>query len=92
MINDLAYKVTTDFMRTLAHPTRLRIIEELKRGDKNSDDLSESFKMSKASVSRHLNVLCNAGILTSQVRKTTAYYQISEHEITAVTDQIFKLK
>ena len=34
-MEELAYKIKADFLKTLAHPVRLQIVEFLKNGEKN---------------------------------------------------------
>jgi len=77
----IAYKVKADFLRVLGHPMRLKLIEELKHGEKSVGYLVAKFKIGQSSISRHLLALRNAGILSSRQEKTTVYYDIADHDI-----------
>ena len=48
----------------LADPTRRRILERLATGDLPVTDLVERFDMSQPAVTKHLNVLQRAGLIT----------------------------
>lgn len=48
----------------LADPTRRRILEMLKQGERRVTDLARPFRMTLAAVSKHLRVLERAGLLT----------------------------
>ncbi len=77
----MVYKVKADFLRVLGHPIRLKLIEELKLGEKSVGYLVEKLKIGQSSISRHLLALRNAGILSSRQEKTTVYYSIADHDI-----------
>ena len=49
--------------RALSDPTRRAILERLTSGQCTVGDLAEPFEMSLPAVSKHLNVLQNAGLL-----------------------------
>ena len=80
-MQEMAYKVKADFLRVLGHPMRLKLIEELKSGEKSVGYLVTKFKIGQSSISRHLLALRNAGILSSRQEKTTVYYDIADHDI-----------
>ena len=48
----------------LADPTRRRIVHDLARGDRTVMDLARQFAMSQPAVTKHLNVLEAAGVIT----------------------------
>lgn len=49
--------------RALADPTRRRILELLATSDRTAGELAEEFPIAFASVSHHLGVLKNAGLV-----------------------------
>lgn len=80
-MHDMVYKIKADFLKVLGHPIRLRLIEELKAGEKSVGYLVARLKIGQSSISRHLLALRNAGILSSRQEKTTVYYKIADHDI-----------
>ncbi len=80
-MHDMIYKIKADFLKVLGHPVRLRLIEELKAGEKSVGYLVARLKIGQSSISRHLLALRNAGVLSSRQEKTTVYYNIADHDV-----------
>ena len=57
---------TTDVFDALADPTRRRIVEELRRGERQVNDIVDAMEIHQSGVSRHLRILTDAGFV--QVR------------------------
>lgn len=57
---------TADVFEALADPTRRRIVEELRRGERQVNDIVDSMDIHQSGVSRHLRILTEAGFV--QVR------------------------
>lgn len=72
-------------IKALAHPTRLFIIEELSRGDRTVTELTDMIGSDMSTVSRHLSVLRNAGIVRDERDGAQIYY----HLLTPCVLQIF---
>lgn len=53
-------------MRALADPTRREILKALRQGDLAAGDIAARFPMTAASVSHHLAVLKDAGLVKSE--------------------------
>ena len=53
-MQDMVYKIKADFLKVLGHPMRLKLIEELKAGEKSVGYLVDKFKIGQPSISRHL--------------------------------------
>lgn len=49
--------------KALSDPTRRTMLERLRAGDLNAGELAEGLPMTKASVSHHLNLLKQAGLV-----------------------------
>lgn len=65
-----------DILKALGHPTRLLIIDELSQGERCVAELTELAGADMSTVSRHLGVLRNAGILTDERRGNCIYYSL----------------
>jgi DNA-binding transcriptional ArsR family regulator len=84
--------------RALSDPTRREILRHLREGPMTSGEIAEKFATSWATVSRHLGVLANAGLVLSErdgqsIRyelNTTVFQQVIEHlmEWTRATDGV----
>jgi ArsR family transcriptional regulator, arsenate/arsenite/antimonite-responsive transcriptional repressor len=55
--------VIDDTMRALADPTRREILRSLREGDLSAGDIASRFDMTAPSISHHLNVLKDAGLV-----------------------------
>jgi len=62
--------------KALGHTSRLAIIDALSRGEKCVADLNDAVDADMSTVSRHLAVLRNAGILSSEKRGNQVFYRL----------------
>ncbi|MBV7267256.1 ArsR/SmtB family transcription factor [Erythrobacter ani] len=63
------YSTSIDVIfRALGEPTRLRMVQELSRGERTVGDLAAPLDMTLAGASKHVGVLEQAGLLTREKR------------------------
>ncbi len=73
--------------RALSDPTRRQILRYLRDGPMTSGEIAERFETSWATISRHLGVLANAGLVLAErngqnIRyelNTTVFHEVIEH-------------
>ena len=65
-----------EIFKALAHEDRLRIIEEVSDGERCVCDLVEAVGSSWSTVSRHLLVLKEAGLLADEKRGLQVFYRL----------------
>ena len=70
------YKNQARILKALAHPTRLFIVDELARGEHSVRELTDMIGVEMPTVSRHLSVLRNAGILAGDKRGLQVFYRL----------------
>ncbi|MEJ2471143.1 MAG: metalloregulator ArsR/SmtB family transcription factor [Desulfuromonadales bacterium] len=63
-------------LKAMAHPTRLFIIEELAKEEHCVCDLTEQIGADVSTVSKHLSVLKQAGIVTDDKRGNQVFYRL----------------
>lgn len=63
-------------LKALAHPTRLWITEELSKGEKCVCLFVETLKVDFSTVSKHLSILKQAGIVNIDKRGKQVYYSL----------------
>jgi len=63
--------------KALGHPARLRIVEEVRGGERCVCDLVDVSEGGWSTVSRHLSVLKSAGILEDEKRGLQVYYKLT---------------
>ena len=62
--------------KALAHPARLFMVEQLAAGEKCVCELTAMLELDTSTVSKHLSVLKNAGVVSDQKRGLMVYYSI----------------
>ena len=89
--DDMVFKIKADFLRALSHPVRLQVIECLKDGEKSVGKLVQELGVEQSSLSRHLSILRNLGVLEARQEKTNVYYNLHDHDIFKVLRPIAEL-
>jgi ArsR family transcriptional regulator, arsenate/arsenite/antimonite-responsive transcriptional repressor len=74
--NHSLYEARAAIIKALAHPTRLFIVEELQKHDRNVGELVEMIGADFSTVSKHLTILKNAGLVTDERKGTTITYHL----------------
>ena len=77
-----------DYFQALAEPMRLRLLNELREGERNVTELADAAGSSVANVSRHLSFLTRRGMVERQTRGTAAYYRIADPAIYRLCDLV----
>ena len=63
-------------MKALSHPTRLFIVNVLAEGEKCVCELTEMVGVDTSTISKHLSLMKNAGIVGFEKRGTSMYYSL----------------
>ncbi len=67
---------SANFFKALAHSTRIFIVEQLADGEKCVCELTAMIDADMSTVSRHLAVLKNVGIVNSSKRANQVFYSL----------------
>lgn len=70
------YEIRAKIVKAMAHPTRLFIIDKLSEKDYCVCELSQMIGADISTVSKHLSILKNAGILSIRKEKNNVYYHL----------------
>lgn len=74
----LKAEARSEILKALAHPTRIYIVDLLDRdGAHCVCELAEEIGVDMSTVSRHLSLLKNAGVLQDEKKGTTVYYSLA---------------
>lgn len=65
-----------DVWKALADPTRRKILTLLKKRDMNAGEIASEFKMTKPSISNHLNILKQADLVDSEKHGQNVVYSL----------------
>ncbi|GAB4143290.1 MAG: hypothetical protein Fur0037_10830 [Planctomycetota bacterium] len=66
-----------EVFKALAHPTRVRAVASLERGERCVCDLAELAGCDMSTMSNHLTVLRHAGIVSSKRRGSQVFYSLA---------------
>ena len=84
--NDANDRRIADALAALAHPVRLRILRELAAEEYCCcKDVVERFPLAQSTVSQHLRVLVNAGILQVSRDAQRSRYTLNHAQLDALT-------
>jgi DNA-binding transcriptional ArsR family regulator len=79
---------SADIFQAIADPTRRAILDCLQRGEQPVKHLAEPFTMSLPAISQHLQVLCEAGLVTQRRSGRQRIYQLNPASLKLVSDWV----
>lgn len=77
--------------RALGDPNRLQIVEMLSDGEKCACKLLEHFKITQPTLSHHMKILCQCGLVSMTKEGKWAHYSLNCETFTAFTEYLVKL-
>ena len=78
--------------KALSDPTRRRILQILRDGAKTAGEIGSHFAMTGATISHHLSVLRDAGLISDDKRGKYIYYELNLSVLDEITGWIAGLK
>ena len=76
------------YFQALSEPTRLKILNLLREGERNVGELAQLCGFTAANISRHLTLLTKHGLVARESRGTSVYYRIADESIYALCDLV----
>ncbi len=70
------YEAKAKVLKALAHPTRLWMTEQLSKGEKCVCEFAEVIQADFSTVSKHLSILKQAGVVEDEKRGKQVYYSL----------------
>jgi DNA-binding transcriptional ArsR family regulator len=74
--------------RVIGEPMRIRLLDRLREGEATVHELTEALGASQQNVSKHLQVLLEAGIVGRRKLGNHAYYAIADESVFALCEQV----
>lgn len=68
-------------LKTVSHPDRIALIEELRAGDRNVTGLAEALELPGTRISQHLAALRSLGLVTAEARGREQYYRLQDPKL-----------
>ncbi|GAB34678.1 ArsR/SmtB family transcription factor [Gordonia otitidis] len=81
-------------LRALGDPVRLRLLSEVSRspgGEACVCDISGPFELAQPTISHHLKVLREAGLVSSERRATWVYYRVNSEALEQLSEVLSAL-
>jgi len=88
---DMNYRksaIYAEILKALAHPMRIRIIDELKLDDRCVSDLLALGNINQSNVSRHLATLKHVGLISDKRIMNRVVYHLETPEILDIFDSL----
>ena len=70
------YETRAQIIKAMSHPTRLFMVDELSKGERCVCELTEMVGDDMSTISKHLSILKNAGIVADEKRGTQVFYSL----------------
>jgi len=74
--------------RVIGEPMRIRLLDRLRDEEATVHELTEALGASQQNVSKHLQVLLEAGIVGRRKQGTHAFYSIADEGVLALCEQV----
>jgi DNA-binding transcriptional ArsR family regulator len=79
-------KQTEAVFRAIADPTRRQILSLLRGGRRPVGEIAKNFRTSRPAISKHLRLLCAAGLVTARRQGTARICELNAAPLRAVDD------
>jgi ArsR family transcriptional regulator len=83
MISFEEAEIRAKIIKAMGHPVRLMMVEFLKKRERSFSDIFDLFKLDKSTVSKHLLVLKESGIISSKKAGADMIYRL---DVPCITD------
>jgi DNA-binding transcriptional ArsR family regulator len=80
-----------EFFKALAHPLRIRILDELRKGEVSVNDLGSRLGVEQSNLSQQLAVLRNRNILAARKDGQNVYYSVRDPQLFDLLDVAKKI-
>lgn len=77
-----------DIFGAIADPTRRALLDRLRDGEQAVKQLAEPFDMSLPAISQHLQILCEAGLVTQRRSGRQRFYQLNSEPLKQVSQWV----
>jgi ArsR family transcriptional regulator len=91
MPDNQVHLVKAAFLKVLAHPLRLRILELLGQGEQSVGQFAQGLSVDQPTVSRHLGILKQGGLVTARQDGASVFYRLQNEETVHLLQQMTEL-
>lgn len=83
-----AIDLRAKILRALADPVRLELLEYLSDGEKCTCQILPAFSRSQSTISKHMNILHDAGILERRIDGRRTLYRIRDERVLDILREV----
>ncbi len=83
-----ALEQVATYFQALSEPTRLRILNFLRDGERSAGELAQLCGYTGANISRHMAMLTAHGLVTREARGTSVYFRIADQSVYDLCDLV----
>lgn len=80
------FDLVADRFRALGEPTRLRILNALREGERTVSELMEETELGQANVSKHLQLLHSMGFVERRKEGLYVHYRLANEDVFHLCD------
>lgn len=77
-LNEQQVETVSEILKSIAHPTRMKILCFLIEDEKNVTEIEHQFGSTISNISQHLTVLRKSGIIARRKESNYMYYSIKD--------------
>lgn len=81
-------EVVAQRFRLLGEPMRLRILQLLEQGEMPVNEIVDTLKSSQPNISKHLQALCQGGLITRRREGLNIFYSIADPMVFKLCDLV----
>jgi ArsR family transcriptional regulator len=85
-----SYQQTSEMLKALAHPARLKIVVGLIKDECNVAQIQRVLGLPQSTISQHLRILRNAGIIKGRREGTKTCYRVIDTRVRKIMEIIRK--
>jgi DNA-binding transcriptional ArsR family regulator len=82
------YEKVSETLKAVAHPARLKIVVGLLKNECNVAQIQRALELPQSTVSQHLRILKNAGIIKGRREGTRTCYRVIDIEVKKIVQMI----
>jgi DNA-binding transcriptional ArsR family regulator len=82
------YEKVSETLKALAHPARLKIVAGLLKDECNVGQIQKALKLPQSTISQHLRILKNAGIIKGRKEGTKTCYRVIDVRVRKIVEII----
>ncbi len=87
-MTDALQNFKAEFFKALAHPARIKIIENLRDAEKSVTELQALLGMDQSGVSQQLGILRAKGLIVARKNGTSVFYSIKDPLLFELLDKV----